>query len=303
MPTIKALSDREIQILQGMINRVRALRGNTSNRPDSTESDQPSPEVYIAKTPTEGISALDSLGTGTGSGAPAAAGDSPGSALCNIYTLSPASQPTSAGSPSVLVEVVGLSKWVFNLSDSDIAGDSWILVVKDKFGSWIAVTGGGGGTAGEPLRFVKVLEEEGVDGYYQVRLMTELADGSLLDDGRPEDEVWYYDANELDKIEMGKVMGPCKKTGVTDGMSVYTFSERKAFVQKETGSSRIGPNIHTWEFAVRNHWTITEPEPGVARIKPARLTVTRSVCEADGLHTWVFIDGWLAAIDPTGTVE
>jgi len=279
MPKLLTLSERDVKALRGLLDRVQGSRRNPEGRPDTTVDDHQAPEVYVAKTPSGGIPALDVESSTS----------YPGVAQCNIYKLSPSSDSSET---AVLLQVEGLRKWVRNLTESDIAGSSWVLVVREKFGSWIAVTGG----AGEPLRFVKVQEEEGVDGYYDAVLMEEQDDGSLeITD--PEEDVWFYEANKLEKVEMDKIFGPCKKTGEIDGVPVYAFSERKIWVERETGSSRIGPHIHTFRFSPREYWEITEPDPGVAEIKPDLFSGTINYCGDDGvIHVATFDRGWLVTV-------
>jgi hypothetical protein len=44
----------------------------------------------------------------------------------------------------ILVELETTTKVVYNLSETEVEG--WILVIRDKFGQWWAVTAIGGGT-------------------------------------------------------------------------------------------------------------------------------------------------------------
>lgn len=101
------------------------------------------PEVYIAFTPSDGIPALDPHTTGT------ANDDEPGSAACDVYRIIQQSggldaTGTDAGTGTgtgakipILHPVPNLSKLVYNLSGSDVPGDSWVVIIRDKFGSWL----------------------------------------------------------------------------------------------------------------------------------------------------------------------
>lgn len=83
-----------------------------------------SQRIFIAY-PQEEIPALtDAAGT---------APDSPGVALCDIYEIDENDE---------LIEV-GRDEYVYNISTGAIAV-GWILVVRDGYGKWVAVTGGGG---------------------------------------------------------------------------------------------------------------------------------------------------------------
>lgn len=84
------------------------------------------PEIYVALTPAGGIPAL---AEGPDAGTAFGEGDIPGSADCQIYQV-------IAGS---LDTITGVTRTVYNLSESDIDGDSWILATRDKFGKWWAV--------------------------------------------------------------------------------------------------------------------------------------------------------------------
>lgn len=96
-----------------------------------------SPDVYIARSPPSGIPGLvEETGTGVGQ-----ENDIPGSAVCDIYKIS--------HSEDRLYEVEGFTKTVRNISISTIAGNTWVLVVRDKFGDWFAVVGGSGTKRGK----------------------------------------------------------------------------------------------------------------------------------------------------------
>jgi len=94
------------------------------------------PEVYIARTPVNGIPALvEAPGTGTGSELE----DLPGFAECDIYRIV-ASEDFGTGTSTddyKLVPVPHLSRRVFNLSTGAVQGERWVPVVRDKWGSWL----------------------------------------------------------------------------------------------------------------------------------------------------------------------
>jgi hypothetical protein len=105
------------------------------------------PETYIAKTPGGGIPALSTAGTGS---IPGGSGelDVPGGPVsCQIYCI----MPRYSGNVERLETVDVLTKPVYNLSTTAVAGNAYVTVSRDKFGRWITLGdgsgGGGGGTA------------------------------------------------------------------------------------------------------------------------------------------------------------
>lgn len=154
------LSEGDRKALTELLREHRQRPPNATNRPDPEGEDWFTPEVYIAKTPPEGIPALvEGPDTGTELGE----GDEPGFADCDIYRII-----TFSGNPE-LVPVSGLSKRVYNLTPDSpdesttgtadvisgaVAGNIWIPVARDKFGSWMALTGAGGGSVGAGFDYV-----------------------------------------------------------------------------------------------------------------------------------------------------
>lgn len=106
------------------------------------------PEVYIAKTPPGGIPAL-SQATATGTGTGTDTTDTPGYANCDIYRIQ------LYGDVPELEPVGGLFRRVYNVAGDLVPGNQWIVVVRDKFGSWLVVAPGpeagsaGTGTGGD----------------------------------------------------------------------------------------------------------------------------------------------------------
>jgi hypothetical protein len=145
MPPIYGLSSEDRDKVQQVITLLRGL-GLTHVGQLRAPSDKfwlenlavQAPEIYVAKTPTGGIPAMDQAeDTGTGTGTVDL--DSPGSADCDIYRIefaTPTSSPT-------LVAISGLTRTVYNLTNSAIT-DEWVLAHKDKWGFWCASAGGGG---------------------------------------------------------------------------------------------------------------------------------------------------------------
>jgi hypothetical protein len=134
-------SDDDRKILRRMLEEFKQQRVDSPVRALGERSfveatDHQAPEVYVAVPQDEnGIPALDVAGTGSGTWAGADSDDEPGSGLCDIFQIV----------DDVLVPT-GFSETVYNLSGSAIVRD-WILVVRDKYGKWFAVTAGGGSSA------------------------------------------------------------------------------------------------------------------------------------------------------------
>jgi hypothetical protein len=125
--------------------------------PASRDDDHLSPEIYVARTPSGGIPALGENGTGT------SGDDVPGSATCQIYRV--------ALSTEILTPVWSFSKKVYNLNESAVLGDKWILVVRDKYGDWFHAAGA---LAGARVEHIKVTSDASTGGYYPgvIRVLT-----------------------------------------------------------------------------------------------------------------------------------
>lgn len=123
------LNDEDITILEGLIAREKKRSHSPKSRDYAEEYLDAAPEVFIAKTPPEGIYRYnDGDETGTGSGSAFI----PGSAECTIYRL------LTWTNPIEFEEQEGRTETVYNLSTKDVPGDTYILIVKDKWGVWVA---------------------------------------------------------------------------------------------------------------------------------------------------------------------
>lgn len=125
--------------LQQMLTWFKQRRTNLQSR---SPLDLPgrSSDTYIAVVPDiGGIPPLTTPGTGTGTGFfdPDTNRDNPGFAECDIF------QVVDIGDGFPTIEPLGFSLTVYNLSRS-VIGRDWILVTRDKFGTWVAISGGGG---------------------------------------------------------------------------------------------------------------------------------------------------------------
>lgn len=172
------LTGADLDVIKALVRDYRngPTRGRGyDGRVDHEE--QQAPEVYVALTPSGGIPALAAssvVDTGTGQ-ADEHNGDAPGYAECAAYRVLP---PADGTDGAELWEVPGLSFRVHNASGSDVAGDSWVLVVRDKGGVWWAVTGGGGGS--EASFLVLLTEVQWVGAFRQYSAVEVEALGELL---------------------------------------------------------------------------------------------------------------------------
>lgn len=91
--------------------------------------DPQAPEVYVARAPEGGIPGIDENTTGTGS--PGWQDDIPGSAVCEIYKLSPVNDVYT-------LKRTGFYKTVYNLGAA-VDGQALVSAVRDKWGKWWAV--------------------------------------------------------------------------------------------------------------------------------------------------------------------
>lgn len=119
------LTDSDHAALREMLRERQGGRVNAPNRQPSRLAEEQSghqaPEVYIALTPADGI--------------PARVSTTPGSAECVIQHID---------STGDLAEVASFTQPVYNVSTSAIAGEEYISVKRDKYGTWLADTGGSG---------------------------------------------------------------------------------------------------------------------------------------------------------------
>ena len=123
------LNDEDVTILEALIAREKKRGNSPRGRDYSEEPLGETPEVFIAKTPADGIYRYDDGDeTGTGSGSAFI----PGSAECTIYRLLTWTNPVE------FEEQEGRTETVYNLSTKDVPGDTYILIVKDKWGVWVA---------------------------------------------------------------------------------------------------------------------------------------------------------------------
>lgn len=134
---IYGLTKADIEFLKAL---KRAHDGNRQNPPsarvgyDGFDECPQAPEVYIALVPSGGIPANEGdpeLLPGTGTELDFQQGDTPGHADCQIYRII-----------NGVLHSCDFTKRVYNLSEAAI-DQQWVTIVRDKWGQWIAQTGGG----------------------------------------------------------------------------------------------------------------------------------------------------------------
>jgi hypothetical protein len=105
---------------------------NTPHRPSTDHTwthgeDHQGPEVYVAKAQADGIPALTPA-SGTGPGDL----DKPGKGVIDIYQL----LEDTVDVPE-LRQTTGLIKTAYNLTQTAIIEDDWLLAMRTKYGKWI----------------------------------------------------------------------------------------------------------------------------------------------------------------------
>lgn len=245
--TLYLLTDRQVSLLQELLDEHRGRIRNTVGRPHVPREDYGAPDVYIARVPSGGIPALSPV-AGT------SLADEPGSALCDIYRvleLSPAYTGTGslANRQWYLVKVPTNQRRVFNLTTSSVSGDQWIIVERDKFGAWL-VPGGGGSSTGFWADITHKSYSSGVPVYSWTRLDPSAA-GSLSTDaesGGPGASP-AYEVNNVDLPVSGDgVSSP--GTGTGSCLWPTTFGTLKLVVWLRKGSGDF------YFFGVPPRWEI-----------------------------------------------
>lgn len=126
MSSYKVFTDAQVALIQEWINKSR----NTpvpSPLGDEGDSEYTSPEVYIIKTPSAGIPAIYTAGTGSGTAGDPADGDTPGSADCDVHYID----------ASGILADAGFTITVYNLTIAPVKGQLVTTAKRDKWGSWI----------------------------------------------------------------------------------------------------------------------------------------------------------------------
>ena len=121
------MTDRQIMLLERMIESEANTPQNDSV-PHQKQRPYQTPEVYLALTPSGGISALS--------------GTTPGHADCQVYqVINGTAQLTS-----------GPVKTVYNFTASAIGGSKLVTIMREKFGAWLVAQGGSSSSC-DTMRF------------------------------------------------------------------------------------------------------------------------------------------------------
>ena len=263
------LTEKDREQVQDLVDGFERKWGNVPGHSVPVLDDPMAPEVYIARTPAGGIPALtEGVGTGTGTGS-GCDYDEPGYATCPIYRILP---PTGTGSHDCdhhIEPVNGLTRTVFNLSSSSVAGNSWVLVVRDKWGSWfVPPSGGGGGEAGVVLvvQYLGVLD----DGPCEGNLSSE-ASACSLDLYLAQHQAWtgecdcvyVVDANSK-RLEVG-----VRYDAVRSGTSVVWPSVENLHLCRggsDTASADLDLELDLWVTDAGDLSRVVEVEDSVGRL-------------------------------------
>lgn len=125
----------ELRVVLGEVIGDHLNRQRGRNRPPGAQLEhdlRTAPEVYVARAPAGGIPTLYELyitGTGSGTGTHYL----PGFTECDIYQFEEGDYGME------LVPVEDESQQVFNITACKVEEDTWIVVERDKFGTWLAV--------------------------------------------------------------------------------------------------------------------------------------------------------------------
>lgn len=119
------LTDNDIQILKELIRDVKRLGPHP--RVEHGQHSFQAPDLYVARTPSSGISGLDENDLGT------AIDDAPGFDDCDIWKIDPDTDLM------LQYNEPAFTKTIYNISTSAIEGDTWIVVGRTKQGKWVAL--------------------------------------------------------------------------------------------------------------------------------------------------------------------
>jgi hypothetical protein len=118
---VVSMTPQDVLLLRRMLKDYLNGRFNTVNRPAVDEPDPIAPEVYVALTPSGGIPALGGSGTDVDAVA----------TNCEIYRL----LPSNGTDPGSGLQDAGFTKPIYNLYGA-WGGNSWVVVKRDKWGTW-----------------------------------------------------------------------------------------------------------------------------------------------------------------------
>jgi len=130
MPRLIALSEDDAQLLRDLLDQFKQGRLNISAKVPTElgwldREDHQAPEVYLARTPENGIQGIESSGSVYYMH----------SAICDLYQ---AVYDSMSRLRLAKLPVSGVR--VFNPTPSSIPGNTFIVIKRDKFGRWVAET-------------------------------------------------------------------------------------------------------------------------------------------------------------------
>lgn len=126
MAGANVLSDEALQQVEEVVRRVTG--GLYGGQPLPTPPIAPGPEMFLAKSPSGGIAARE---TNVSTSEEEVTGE-----LCELYEAE-YSDSTRVLSPMTLSDgTTAVTRTVYNFSSEAVAGDAWILIARDKFGTW-----------------------------------------------------------------------------------------------------------------------------------------------------------------------
>jgi len=306
------LSETDKQEIRNLVKLAKSLRSNPQNlpapAPEPTDLWSSAAEAYVALTPTGGIPGRKeeyvATGTGwipeTGTGTAPDVGDIPGAADCQVWEMWQGEmRPAPMGEVSVN-----------NFAESAIPGDIWILIVRDKYGTWwpggagIGAGGGGGLPTTGLMSFAKCLVSSPTSGLYDARLQVNMSSGTLSDSGA---SIWLREANLQTQLVQNEIYA-CTKTGFASGRDVYTLEDFDLDVEdlrSDTGTGIPPVYTHVRTLVFDSTPTAYDPVHGdfkftynaATRTLTIRLngyTGTKGVCQDDGTyHVWHYNNGLL----------
>lgn len=118
------------------------VRNPGRNRPDHRAPAGESSSTLLVRTPEGGVPSLNTADT-TGTAYQDAEDDTPGAAYCQVYRVVKSNPETTGTSgPDVPVlfvaRVPGRFELVVNMSTVTLGAGQWLLIHRDRYGTWFA---------------------------------------------------------------------------------------------------------------------------------------------------------------------
>lgn len=129
---IYALTASDVAHLRELLHYARNAVANPRLRPVPREEDSQAPDVFVALTPSEGIAGLELNSPGTGT--TDLADNVVHGAECVVYFLREAEGTAGEG----ILQRAELTRLVYNHSQADLPGNTFVRIMRDKAGRWWA---------------------------------------------------------------------------------------------------------------------------------------------------------------------